>query len=150
MTLRSVSFSLSGQPVGKARARFTRQGRAYTPAKTAEYEKRIKSAAWASMLQQGLKPTDRRVSVSVTAYMEIPQSYSARKTIQCQLGIIIPPRPDVDNIIKAVLDGANKVIYLDDKQVWRVVGQKQYADADQEPCLKFKAEWYDGDEIDFI
>jgi len=150
MSHRSVSFSLSGQPVGKGRARFTRQGRAYTPVKTAEYEQRIKSAAWASMLKQGLKPTDRRVSITITAFMEIPKSYSSKKTLQCQLGIIIPPRPDLDNIIKAVLDGANKIIYLDDKQVWRVLGQKQYVDADQEPNLTFKAEWFDGDEIDFI
>ena len=150
MTHRTVSFFLSGQPVGKQRARFTKSGHAYTPSKTVDYEKRVKSAAWQAMLVSTgkvLKPTDRRISLKITAFMEIPKSYSISKTLQCQLGIIVPPRPDVDNIIKAVLDGCNGVIYVDDRQVWRVMGQKQYVDEDQEPCLKVRADWFEGDEI---
>lgn len=32
-----------------------------------------------------------------------------------------PPAGDIDNLLKAVLDAANKIVWLDDKQVRRVV-----------------------------
>lgn len=37
-------FQVPGEPVGKGRPRFTRQGRAYTPAKTAKYENLVSLA----------------------------------------------------------------------------------------------------------
>ena len=38
MELIKVEIEVSGQPQGKGRPRFTRNGRAYTPDKTREYE----------------------------------------------------------------------------------------------------------------
>jgi crossover junction endodeoxyribonuclease RusA len=32
--------------------------------------------------------------------------------------------PDVDNIIKPILDALNKVVYLDDQQVYKVISEK--------------------------
>ena len=32
--------------------------------------------------------------------------------------------PDVDNIIKPILDGLNSVVYIDDRQVYRVTSEK--------------------------
>ena len=40
-------FRVNGMPQGKARPRFTRQGRAYTPKKRAEIKKRISEGATA-------------------------------------------------------------------------------------------------------
>ena len=39
----TLLFRVNGMPQGKARPRFTRQGRAYTPKKTRDYEADIKA-----------------------------------------------------------------------------------------------------------
>lgn len=36
--MKHIEFTVFGEPQGKARPRFTRMGRAYTPKKTADYE----------------------------------------------------------------------------------------------------------------
>ena len=41
----TLLFRVNGMPQGKAHPRFTRQGRAYTPKKTRDYEADIKAAA---------------------------------------------------------------------------------------------------------
>ena len=39
-------------------------------------------------------------------------------------------KPDMDNILKAVLDALNKVAYEDDKQVVELIGRKYYTESD--------------------
>ena len=143
MTLQICEFKLSGQPTGKGRPRFTKSGHTYTPTKTKEYEQRIKRAAWAEMQRQGLNPTGRRVNVIVGCYFEIPKSYSKMKRLECQSGILIPKKPDVDNVIKAVLDACNEIVYDDDAQVWYLAGFKRYCDEGQEPHIHVKIQWDD-------
>ena len=63
--------------------------------------------------------------------MGIPSSFSKKKKEQALDGEIRPTKkPDVDNVLKAVMDALNGVWYLDDKQV--VVGSvcKEYAPQD--------------------
>ena len=38
-------------------------------------------------------------------------------------------KPDLDNIIKAVLDGCNGVVFRDDKQVVSIHAAKEYGEA---------------------
>lgn len=147
MAIQTVQFTVDGQPVGKGRPRFSvRGGRAvaYTPDKTRAYEEKIRQAAWVAMAKAKLKPTDRRVSVIMTAFFEIPKSYTKKQVVQCQAGILIPKRPDIDNVQKAVMDACNNVVMLDDGQVWHVTAFKRYVDFGQEPCLNVKFQWDDG------
>lgn len=147
MNIKTCKFIVTGKPVGKGRPRFVRKtGMAYTDPKTKEYEGRVKAAAWAAMKAERLMPTGSRCSVQMTAFMEIPKSYSEKKKIMCQLGAITPPRPDIDNLIKAVLDGANKIIYVDDAQVWHISAYKQYCDENQAPHMKVNVQWDAGSE----
>ena len=44
----TLLFRVNGMPQGKARPRFTRQGRAYTPKKTRDYEAALASAGKAA------------------------------------------------------------------------------------------------------
>ena len=142
MSINTCEFKVEGQPVGKARPRFSRKsGKVYTPEKTREYEAKVKKAAWVAMKQNKLEPAPGRCSVIITCYMEIPKSYSRQKRLYCQHGIIIPPRPDIDNLIKSALDGANEVIFLDDAQVWHVSAFKRYTENGQEPHMVIKAQW---------
>lgn len=90
---------IPGKPVAKGRPRFTRSGHAYTPAETIEGERRI-----AERLKR------------------IPR-YRANVGIACLFYLASRQRIDVDNLVKAVLDGGNQAkIWDDDSQVTALVG----------------------------
>lgn len=122
-----MEFIVKGEPQGKARPRFSRRsGTVYTPAKTAKYEKEIRQ----SFLGAGGKmiPAGSYVAVTVDAYFKIPKSYTKRKRLECEHNIIRPDKkPDIDNVVKVVLDALNKVAYEDDKQVIGIGCRKWYS-----------------------
>jgi Holliday junction resolvase RusA-like endonuclease len=107
------------QVSGKGRPRFARQGtfvKTYTDAKTLTYEKSIQTYA-----KQAMGSTSPLIG-AVAAYLHIgipiPPSYSKTRQKACIEGLERPTKkPDIDNIVKAVLDGMNGIVYLDDKQV---------------------------------
>lgn len=121
-----MDFIVDGKPQGKQRPRFSRISKTvYTPTKTAKYEKQIAKA----YIESGGKciPADCYVSVSVSAFFPIPKSYSKKKREDCLERILRPDKkPDMDNILKVVLDALNKVAYEDDKQVVELIGRKYY------------------------
>lgn len=122
-----MEFIVEGEPQGKERPRFSRKsGTVYTPAKTARYEKEIRD----SFLAAGGKmiPAGSYVTVAVDAYFKIPKSYIKGKRLACEHNINRPDKkPDIDNVLKAVLDALNKVAYEDDKQVVEVRCRKWYS-----------------------
>ena len=107
------------QVSGKGRPRFARQGtfvKTYTDAKTLTYEKSIQTYA-----KQAMGSTSPLIG-AVAAYLHIgvpiPPSYSKTRQKACIEGLERPTKkPDIDNIVKAILDGMNGIVYLDDKQV---------------------------------
>lgn len=125
-----MDFIVDGKPQGKQRPRFSRISKTvYTPTKTAKYEKQIALAFKAGGGR--CIPEGQCVSVSVTAFFPVPKSYSKGKRKACIDGDIRPDKkPDIDNIIKAVLDGLNGVAYEDDKQVVEAIGRKYYTESD--------------------
>lgn len=143
-----IEIEISGQPQGKGRPRFTRTGRAYTPEKTRQYEARIQAAAWAEMRKHGLEPTERPVHVDVIAFMDIPKSWSKKKRLEAEFGAITPmSNPDLDNIVKAALDGAQGAIFVDDKQVSSIRAKKTYCHPDRGPVLYVSVTWTDAEEL---
>ena len=122
-----MEFIVEGDPQGKARPRFSRRSETvYTPSKTAKYEKEIRD----SFLAAGGKriPDGSYVTVAVDAYFKIPKSYIKGKRLACEHNIIRPDKkPDIDNVLKVVLDALNKVAYADDKQVVEVRCRKWYS-----------------------
>lgn len=111
-----IRFAVYGEPQGKARPRFnTRTKTAYTPSKTAEYEGEV---AMAYRIAGGNKKLDGAVSIDVTAYFAIPKSTPKKKLFQFLQNIFRPiKKPDIDNILKIIMDGLNGIAYEDDKQV---------------------------------
>jgi Holliday junction resolvase RusA-like endonuclease len=72
-------------------------------------------------------PTGGAVALTVRAYMGIPTSWSQKKQRAVASGEITPTkRPDLDNIVKAIKDGANGVAWVDDSQVVDVSASKRY------------------------
>lgn len=116
-------------PHAKARPRVV-NGRAYTPAATTAYERSIKLAA------AHLSPLSGPLSVSVVfIFPRLKSSRSAAREVKAT-------RPDLDNLLKAVLDGLNGVAFHDDGQVVQVSGEKWIAAADEEAHLEITIEPY--------
>ena len=124
-----ISFTVPGAPQGKGRPRVGRiagQARMFTPAKTAAYEGLIAHAAAQAMA--GRAPLDEPVVLTIHAAVPVPASWSKRKQAQALAGEIRPTgKPDLDNVLKAVCDGCNGVLWRDDAVVVAVTARKAYA-----------------------
>ena len=118
-----VVFTIKGEPKGKGRPRFTKNGHVYTPEETKKYENLV---AWAYKSAQGEKFTSP-VRVTIKAYFKPPKK--SKKVVEDMLnGKILPTKkPDADNIVKIILDGLNGVAWVDDTQVVDVMITKRYA-----------------------
>ena len=113
-----ISITVPGEPVAKARPRFTKNGHVYTPKKTAVYEQVIGLHARAAM--KGHKILTGAIKLSVTAYMPIPHSWSLKQKTKAMSGALRhTKRPDLSNIIKSVEDALNGIVYADDAQIDR-------------------------------
>lgn len=124
MTFQTM-FKVYGEPVAKGRPRFTRQGRAYTPKKTHDYESEVAAMAKAAMGSS--EPLETPVAVYVYVTFPIPQSYSKKRTEACLNGFERhTKRPDLDNCVKAVTDGMNGIVYKDDSQITSLHATKVY------------------------
>lgn len=125
-----IRFTVPGEPQGKGRPRFaTRCGHAvaYTPPKTAEYERIIRKVY--NLTCKGRKVECGAASVEIRAYFGIPKSTPKWKRADMLAGILYPTKkPDADNILKIVLDALNGVAYDDDKQIIEASVHKRYSD----------------------
>lgn len=122
-----ISFIVPGIPQGKGRARATRTGRMYTPAKTASYEGLIAMCGREAMVGRPLMLGP--VVLAVRVLSPIPASWSQRKRLQAIREELLPTtKPDADNVLKAIGDGLNGVVWRDDSQLVRVVISKLYAE----------------------
>lgn len=123
-------FEVPGEPQGKGRARVGRvngRARMFTPAKTVAYEGLIAMAAQQAM--QGKAPTQYPCLVQIDAYTVPPASWSKKKRAAALAGELYPTtKPDIDNIAKAVGDGANGVVWVDDKQIVDLRIRRRYAE----------------------
>jgi len=123
-----VRFTVPGEPTAKGRARsFVRNGHVahYTPEKTARYENLVKLAAQQAM--QGRAPVDGPLRLTVHAFFSIPASWSAKKRAAA-VGKPVIKKPDASNILKAIEDGMNGVVYIDDAQCAILRASKSYAE----------------------
>ena len=128
-----LEITIPGKPVPKGRPRFRKVGNfvsAYTDEKTMGFENMV---AWIAKQSLGNRqPTDQAVSVRCEFDVTPPASWSNKKKQQAIAGLIFPvTRPDSDNLVKAIYDGMNKVVYLDDKQIVDGSFSKRYADRDE-------------------
>lgn len=131
-------FVVPGVPVGKGRPRFTRQGRAYTPKKTREYEALIRRC-WQE--QSGVRfPDGVPVVICFTAYFPEPKGWSKRKRAEMD-GSLRVGKPDTDNILKALEDALNGAAYADDSAVMIGKCVKRYTS--EEPCVSVRLYSYE-------
>jgi len=114
-----IEIVFYGTPIGKARPRFgrTKAGNVvtFTPQKTRNFERDLRSLAQVAMT--GKTMLEGPVKVTIKAYF-------AHKT---KTGWHVS-RPDLDNVIKAVLDSLNEIVFDDDSAVCELVATKEYGE----------------------
>lgn len=125
----TIWFFVPGKPRGKGRPRFNRKtGRAYTDSETRDYEDKIATCYYTKYGVKHFEANDS-LYVQVTAVFPVPKRATKADKAAMKNGEILPTRkPDVDNILKVVLDALNGVAYKDDSCVAGVSGQKLYGD----------------------
>lgn len=120
----TVTFEVPGDPVPQPRPRVSTAGgfaRAYVPAGHAihGYRQAVALAARAA----GLRDEARPVSVVIDAVFGRPKSHLNKSGVKASAPSL--PRPDVDNLGKAVLDALQEVMG-DDTMVSRLVVEKSW------------------------
>lgn len=118
-----VRFKIPGPVVAKQRPRLSKNRAVYTPGKTKVFEQICK-------LAYGNKHffKDENISIKILFKFEVPKSYSKKKKEKALEGILRPHKADIDNYIKSVLDGLNKVAYKDDRVIYSIYAEKIFAD----------------------
>lgn len=113
----NMKFTVYSKPQGKARPRFTRQGRVYTPKNTVDYETEIRGAYIAA--------GGTFISDTVPISIYITACFKKAKSNKMDSPTL---KPDTDNIAKVVCDALNSVAYKDDKQITSLTVDKVWAE----------------------
>ena len=125
-----LDMTMYGEAVGKQRPKFnTMTGRAYTPAKTANFESTLAMSAQAYLVANNKKPLQGPFNAFVQITKAVPASWSNKKKKLALEGLILPTgKPDIDNVAKAVLDSLNGVWFSDDSHCTQLVVGKKYGE----------------------
>jgi len=128
-----LKFKIPGKPVAKGRPRFVRKtGRAVTPKKTADYEKFVALCARMAMVERGiLAPLEGPVALRLVVLHPRPKRVGRAHVLHgcaqrafCAGGGSIP---DLSNVVKALEDGLQGVVFQNDSQVVYLESSKCYA-----------------------
>jgi len=125
-----IMFTVYGEPVAKGRPRFSTRGKfpvAYTPEKTKAYEFEVGMMALAAM--GGTKPLEGALEAFIYITYAVPESYSKKRLEACLNGLEKhTKRPDLDNVIKSVIDGMDKIVFDNDSQITSIHATKVYGE----------------------
>ncbi len=124
-------FEVIGKINGKARPRLNMYtGKVYTPTNTKDYENLIRE--YFKIKYHRNEILKGRIKVTIVAYFAVPKSTSKKDRENMLLGNISPTKkPDIDNIVKIVLDALNKYVFEDDNQITKLDVEKVYAEEEK-------------------
>jgi len=126
----SIMFTVYGHPVAKGRPRFSTRGKffvAYTPEKTKTYESEVGMMAKAAM--GASKALEGALEAFIYVTFTVPASYSKKRTEACLSDTEKhTKRPDLDNVIKSVIDGMDKIVFDNDSQITSIHSTKVYGE----------------------
>ena len=124
-------FEVIGDIKGKARPRVnTYTCRAYTPENTKDYEMLIKQ--YFKLKYPRYVPLENRVSVKIVAQFKVPKTATKKDRALIEEGKLSPTKkPDIDNIVKIILDALNKMAFKDDNQITKIEVEKIYGEVEK-------------------
>ncbi|NKC67203.1 RusA family crossover junction endodeoxyribonuclease [Vagococcus fluvialis] len=124
-----MKLIINEPPIPQSRPRFdSRNKRAYEKSNIKSYKQRIGYAA----RKEFKKPIERDIPLEIEMkfYIPIPQYLSKVKKNRLTLDKeveYVTKKPDLDNLLKAILDGLNGIAYFDDGQVAKLKVEKVYS-----------------------
>jgi Holliday junction resolvase RusA-like endonuclease len=105
-----------------------------------------KAKAWAQLVAEGAsralgqqlapKMLTTPIRVTIAFYLPRPKRFAKRGARP----IAHLTAPDIDKLLRSVLDALTEVLYLDDAQVVEVLAMKRYADVDVAPHVTIRVE----------
>ena len=119
-------FEVPGAIKGKGRPRVNSYtGIVYTPTTTKDYEYLVEQ--YFLLKYPKFKQLEGRVAVDIKAIFKIPKS-TKKSDIEKMMENAISPtkKPDIDNIVKIILDSMNKFAFKDDTQITKLNVEKVY------------------------
>ena len=123
-----ISFTIPGKPFAKQRPRSTRQGNVYTPSETVVFERVVGQLGALEM--RGRPIIEGPVALTVVATFCPAKSWSKRRRAAA-IGQPHTQKPDLDNIVKAIKDGLNRIVWRDDSQVAALSAFKVWGETEQ-------------------
>lgn len=119
-----TSFTIPGDPQGWQRTR-TANGQHFTAPETRAYQNTIRWLAKSAKVQLITGP----VSLVVEAFYRIPESAPKKRKAAMLAGEEYPTKkPDIDNVVKNVMDALNVMAWTDDAQVVSLNVTKVWSD----------------------
>jgi len=127
-----IKIHIPIKPHGKERARsrivqpkgkkaFTTH---YTPTKTVDYETEV--ATYAKMAMDFNKPFTGPLIVTILFIFEPHAAPKWKRELEFDGKIGHTMKPDIDNLVKSIFDGCNKIVWTDDCQVTDLLTKKRY------------------------
>ena len=127
-----MRFEFDIAPVEQARPRAVRFGkgvRMYDPKKVAVFKRQLGMLAKQQMLDRGLEPYDGPLEVRMEFYRPVQASISKKERARRLSGVYRPTvKPDLSNYIKALEDGLNGIIWVDDNLIVSLQADKFYSE----------------------
>ena len=126
MRTQIIQLNIPGEPQGKQRPKWSPAG-TYTPKKTVSYETYIQELF--AIKYPDFRPVESELKMTLQAWLMIPTSASKKKRKLMQdLALKPGKRPDIDNVIKVVMDALEKLAYKNDSQIVEAHLYKFYAE----------------------
>jgi len=121
-----VAFTIPAEPIAQGRPRFSTHGkfpRAYDPARSKDAKAYLSMFAREAMAEAGFdKPFAGPLCLRARFAFALPKTQHRKR-------IPVPEqwrtkKPDCDNLIKLLLDAIDQIVFLDDKQISKIVVEK--------------------------
>lgn len=129
---KEIKIVIYGEPVPQGRPRFARMGNyvhAYDPQKSKDYKRLVRYWVTEHLKKiDGFKPLENALYVDITFWLSIPSSWSKKKRIEADSGVIRPTSKkagDADNLFKS-LDALNGLLWVDDSIITDLHIRKRY------------------------
>lgn len=124
-------FEVPGTIKGKGRPRVNSYtGMIYTPTTTKDYESLIEQ--YFILKYPKYKTLEGRLAVNIIATFNIPKSTKkSDREKMIQKEISPNKKPDIDNIVKIILDAMNKFAFKDDTQITKLSVEKIYGEEEK-------------------
>ena len=133
-----INFIVFGPPTAQKRTKFYRAGRFVRATDPSKVDKR--DFASVAKLYAPEEPFECQVELTVRFYFSRPKSHYGTGKNSKRLKASAPnfhtKKPDIDNLVKFVLDSLNKIYWRDDSQVYFVTASKHYIE--DEPRTEIK------------